>query len=99
MVMDVAERDRRYVARVEPPEGVQVARSEERFVFYHQGKKYNDFTAGSCVGNLGRGNDEVRAAIRAFGGPTYVHPELSNHAPSVVLTVTRHILGMRVTPP
>ncbi len=36
----------------------------------------------------------MRAAIRAFDGPTYVHPDLSDHAPSVVLTVTRHILGM-----
>ena len=48
--MDVAERDRRYVARAGPPDGVQVARSDGRFVFDDQGKKYNDFTAGSCVG-------------------------------------------------
>lgn len=97
--MDVAARDRRYVARAEPPDGVQMAQSEERFVFDHLGKTYDDFTAGSCVGNLGRGNDEMCAAIGDFDGPTYVHPELSNHAPSVVLTVTRHILGMRASPP
>jgi len=66
--MDVAERDRRYVARAEPPDGVQVARSDGCFVFDHHGKKYIDFTAGWCVGNLGWGNDEVRAAIRAFDG-------------------------------
>ena len=48
--MDVAERDKRYVAREEPADGVQVARSDGCFVFDHHGKKYNDFTAGSCVG-------------------------------------------------
>src|SRR5436190_25700 len=73
--MDVAERDRRYMARAEPPDGVQVARSDGCFVFDHHGKKYIDFTAGWCVGNLGWGNDEVRAAIRGFDGPAYVHPD------------------------
>ena len=73
--MDVAERDRKYVARAEPPDGVQVARSDGCFVFDHHGKKYIDFTAGWCVGNLGWGNDEVRAAVRDFDGPAYVHPD------------------------
>ena len=73
--MDVSERDRRYVARAEPPDGVQVARSEGSFVFDHHGKKYIDFTSGWCVGNLGWANDEIREAIRAFDGPAYVHPE------------------------
>ena len=73
--MDVAERDKRFVARAEPADGVQVARADGCFVFDHHGKKYVDFTAGWCVGNLGWGNDEVRAAIRAFDGPTYVHPD------------------------
>src|SRR3954454_9178809 len=68
-------RDRRYVARAEPPDGVQVARSDGCFVFDHHGKRYIDFTVGWCVGNLGWGNDEVRAAIRAFDGPAYVHPD------------------------
>jgi acetylornithine/succinyldiaminopimelate/putrescine aminotransferase len=48
--MDVAERDRRYGAREEPPERVQVARSEGSFVFDHHGKKYIDFAMGWCVG-------------------------------------------------
>jgi len=52
-----------------------VARSDGCIIFDHHGKKYIDFTAGWCVGNLGWGNDEVRAAIRAFEGPTYVHPD------------------------
>src|SRR3954469_17851836 len=73
--MDVAQRDRRYVAREEPAEGVQFARSEGCFLFDQHGKKYVDFTAGWCVGNLGWGNEEVRAAVRDFDGPTYVHPD------------------------
>ena len=73
--MDVAERDRRYLAREEPAEGVQVARSEGCLVFDHHGKKYIDFTAGWCVGNLGWGNADILAAIRGFDGPAYVHPD------------------------
>jgi 4-aminobutyrate aminotransferase-like enzyme len=73
--MDVAQRDRRYVTREEPSEGVQVARSDGSLIFDHHGKKYVDFTSGWCVGNLGWGNEEILAAVRDFGGPTYVHPE------------------------
>jgi hypothetical protein len=54
---------------------VQVARSEGSLVFDQHGKKYIDFTAGWCVGNLGWGNEEILAAIRDFKGPTYVHPD------------------------
>ena len=73
--MDVAQRDRRYLARDEGAEGVQVARSQGSFVFDHHGKKYVDFTGGWCVGNLGWGNEEILAAVRDFSGPTYVHPD------------------------
>src|SRR5947209_16362678 len=73
--MDVAQRDQRYLARGEAAEGVQVARSEGCFIFDHHGKKYVDFTAGWCVGNLGWGNEEILAAVRDFDGPTYVHPD------------------------
>lgn len=72
--MDVAERDRQFVAREEPAEPVQVARSEGSFVFDHHGKRYIDFVMGWCVGNLGWGNEEILAAIRTFDGPAYVHP-------------------------
>jgi hypothetical protein len=30
---------------------------------------------GWCVGNLGWGHTEIRAAARKFDGPDYVHPE------------------------
>src|SRR3982751_2717904 len=73
--MDVRERDRKFVARGSPSEGVQVARSEGSFIFDHHGKKYVDFTAGWCVGNLGWGNEEILAAVWDFNGPTYVHPD------------------------
>ena len=73
--MDVAERDRRYLTRSGASEGVQVARSEGSYVFDHHGRKYVDFTAGWCVGNLGWGNEEITAAVRDFDGPMYVHPD------------------------
>src|ERR1700750_2512016 len=73
--MDVAQRDRRYLAREGSDEGVQVARSEGSFIFDHHGKKYIDFTSGWCVGNLGWGNEEILAAVRDFNGPTYVQPD------------------------
>jgi 4-aminobutyrate aminotransferase-like enzyme len=73
--MDVAQRDRRYLVREEAAESVQVARSEGSFVFDHHGRKYIDFTAGWCVGNLGWNNEEILAAVRNFDGPTYVHPQ------------------------
>jgi 4-aminobutyrate aminotransferase-like enzyme len=73
--MDVAKRDRRYLAREESPDSVQVGRSKGSFIYDHHGKKYLDFTSGWCVGNLGWGNEEILAAIRDFGGPTYVHPD------------------------
>jgi Aminotransferase class-III len=73
--MDVAQRDRRYLAREDAAEGVQFSRSQGCFLFDQHGKKYIDFTAGWCVGNLGWSNKEIRAAIRDFDGPTYVHPD------------------------
>lgn len=57
------QRDRRYLAREEPAEGLQFARSESCFIFDQHGKKYIDFTAGWCVGNLRlgeRGNPRRR---------------------------------------
>ena len=73
--MDVVQRDRRYLAREQAAEVVQFARSESCFLFDQRGKKYVDFTAGWCVGNLGWGNEEIRAAVREFDGPTYIHPD------------------------
>ena len=73
--MDVAQRDRRYLARAEAAESVQVARSEGSFLFDNHGKRYVDFTAGWCVGNLSWGNEEILAAVRDFTGPAYVHPD------------------------
>jgi hypothetical protein len=73
--MDVTQRDRLYLAREEAPDGLQIARSQGSFLFDQHGKKYLDFTAGCCVGNFGWGNEEIRAAVRDFDGPTYVHPD------------------------
>ena len=40
-----------------------------------RGRKYIDFMMGWCVGNLGWGNTEIRAAAQKFDGPDYVHPD------------------------
>jgi acetylornithine/succinyldiaminopimelate/putrescine aminotransferase len=48
--MDVAQRDRLYLAREEAAEGMQIARSQGGFLFDQHGKRYLDFTAGWCVG-------------------------------------------------
>lgn len=73
--MDIANLDRRYLARAESPEGVQVASSSGSFVFDADGRKYLDFTSGWCAGNLGWGNEEILAAIHGFDGPAYVSPD------------------------
>lgn len=68
-------RDQRHLARDDLAESLQFSRLESSFLFDQRGKKYIDFTAGWCVGNLGWGNEEIRAAVRDFHGPTYVHPD------------------------
>ena len=53
--MDMAQRDRRYLAREETAEGMQIARSQGGFLFDQHGKKDLDFTAGWCIGiQIGR---------------------------------------------
>jgi 4-aminobutyrate aminotransferase-like enzyme len=40
-----------------------------------------DLAMGWCVGNLGWKHPDIEAAMRAFDGPTYVHPE-HHHRPA-----------------
>ena len=44
----------RFLARDEPGE-LEVARTEDSFVFDTKGRRYIDFMMGWCVGNLGWG--------------------------------------------
>lgn len=72
--MNVKQRDRRFLARDEPPEDVQVTRTEGSHVFDANSRKYIDFFMGWCVGNVGWGNRALRAAVARSRAPDYVSP-------------------------
>jgi acetylornithine/succinyldiaminopimelate/putrescine aminotransferase len=62
------------LARGSEAEEVRVIGSQGSYVFGPNRKKYIDFMAGWCVGNLGWDNREIKRAIRQFKGPDYVYP-------------------------
>ncbi|HKO56940.1 MAG TPA: aspartate aminotransferase family protein [Thermoanaerobaculia bacterium] len=66
--------DRKYLARESPPEDLVVARAEGSYLWDAKGKKYIDFLAGWCVGNVGWGAERMRARIRKYRGPDYIYP-------------------------
>lgn len=68
--------DRLHLAREEEPIDVEVVATDGAMVIGRGGKRWIDFTGGWCVGNLGWGREEIRAAIRDFDGPDYVAPSM-----------------------
>src|ERR1051325_10973642 len=66
----------RFLARDEPGE-LEVARTEDSFVFDTKGRRYIDFMMGWCVGNLGWGNAVLVKQAKTFRGPDYVYPGYS----------------------
>ncbi|HEV8199757.1 MAG TPA: aminotransferase class III-fold pyridoxal phosphate-dependent enzyme [Candidatus Polarisedimenticolia bacterium] len=72
--MNFRQLDKRYFGREGEPEDVIVGDSADSSLTDARGRKYIDFMMGWCVGNLGWGNTEIRAAARKFDGPEYVHP-------------------------
>jgi 4-aminobutyrate aminotransferase-like enzyme len=66
--------DQRYRGRGSPPHDVQFVGSRGSYVQGADGRRYVDFMTGWCVGNLGWDVREIRARLRRFGGPDYVHP-------------------------
>jgi acetylornithine/N-succinyldiaminopimelate aminotransferase len=66
--------DRRYMGRDSPPDDLQVVRSRGSYVQGADERRYVDFTAGWCVGNLGWDVPEIRARLRRFHGPDYIYP-------------------------
>jgi 4-aminobutyrate aminotransferase-like enzyme len=66
--------DKRFLVRHSPAEEPRIVRSDGPYLIDARGRRYIDFVAGWCVGNLGWGDRQVRAAIRGFKGPDYVHP-------------------------
>ena len=73
--MDLRQLDKKYFGRQGEPEDVIVGGSADSYLTDARGRKYIDFMMGWCVGNLGWGNTEIRAAARKFDGPDYVHPD------------------------
>ena len=73
--MNLRQLDKRYFGRQGEPEDVIVGNSADSYLTDARGRKYIDFMMGWCVGNLGWGNTEIRAAARKFDGPDYVHPD------------------------
>jgi 4-aminobutyrate aminotransferase-like enzyme len=59
---------------VTPAFSMRDPRSHGSYVIGPRGRKYIDFTAGWCVGNLGWGNEAIRDAVAEFDGPEYVAP-------------------------
>jgi 4-aminobutyrate aminotransferase-like enzyme len=73
--MQLREMDRKYFGREGEPKDVIVGDSSDSFLTDARGRRYIDFMMGWCVGNLGWGNTEIRAATQKFDGPDYVHPD------------------------
>jgi acetylornithine/succinyldiaminopimelate/putrescine aminotransferase len=73
--MDLRQLDRKYFGRQGEPKDLIVGGSADSYLIDTRGRKYIDFLMGWCVGNLGWGNTEIRAAARKFDGPEYVHPD------------------------
>jgi 4-aminobutyrate aminotransferase-like enzyme len=55
-------------------DGIDVVATEGAWLRDARGRRYVDFVSGWCVGNLGWGNEEVRAAVAEFDGPDYAPP-------------------------
>src|SRR5687767_13738487 len=73
--MNLRQLDKKHFGRQGEPEDVVVGNSADSYLTDARGRKYIDFMMGWCVGNLGWGNTEIRAAARKFDGPDYVHPD------------------------
>lgn len=74
--MDTKAIDKKFLARPEAPENIEIARAENSFFYDSAGKRYIDFLMGWCVGNTGWGNEAIKNALKEFSGPEYVYPGL-----------------------
>ena len=73
--MNLRQLDKKYFGRQGEPKDIIVGTSSDSSLTDARGRKYIDFMMGWCVGNLGWGNTEIRAAAQKFDGPDYVHPD------------------------
>src|SRR3569623_1578209 len=72
--MNLRQLDNKHFGRRGEAEDVIVGNSADSYLIDARGRKYIDFMMGWCVGNLGWGSTEIRAAAREIDGPDYVHP-------------------------
>jgi 4-aminobutyrate aminotransferase-like enzyme len=68
------QRARKFLGRDWDAEEFQVTRTAGSCVFDANGKRYIDFLAGWCVGNLGWSNAAIERALRAATKVTYAYP-------------------------
>lgn len=66
--------DHRFLGRAGEAEDVQVVAADGSRVRDARGRTFIDFTMGWCVGNLGWNFEPIVSKVRAFKGPSYVHP-------------------------
>jgi acetylornithine/succinyldiaminopimelate/putrescine aminotransferase len=67
-------REEQFFMSTEEPEDIHVVRATDEFIYDHSGKRFIDFTAGWCVGNLGWSRKEIQSKINASKVPGYVSP-------------------------
>jgi len=72
--MNIIKKDKKYLGREGEPRPLIVANAKNSYVYNERGRKYIDFFAGWCVGDIGWNVKEVVKQIKKFSGPNYVSP-------------------------
>ena len=67
-------REEKFFVSTEEPEDIQVVRTTDEFIYDQHGKRYIDFNAGWCVGNLGWRRKEIQSKINPAKIPNYIAP-------------------------
>jgi acetylornithine/succinyldiaminopimelate/putrescine aminotransferase len=67
-------REEKFFMSTEEPEDIQVVRTTDEFIYDQRGKRYIDFNAGWCVGNLGWKRKEIQSKINPSKVPDYIAP-------------------------
>ena len=67
-------KEEQFFMSTEEPEDIQVARTTDEFIYDHHGKRYIDFNAGWCMGNLGWKRKEIQSKINSAKTPGYIAP-------------------------
>jgi len=73
-IMKQQSREEKFFISTEEPEDIQVVRTTDEFIYDDNGKRYIDFNAGWCVGNLGWRRKEIQSKINPARIPDYIAP-------------------------